>query len=195
MNPHEKLGLRLVTDLASIECNRSEDLRRILRDVVHDLTTLQDNAAPISFGNAALVNERDEWRRKCAELKGERLSLESENQELRAELKAIREAGGAQLRFDDGPPLAEAVGRMTQRLISRDIDNKHQNERIAELTQKLEALTPEPWRTVAEEAPPVGVQLMVISQNGWSHCALLSTGECLDWVRHWRRIPRKLLES
>jgi hypothetical protein len=161
MNPNEKLGLRIATGLASVECNRAEELRRLLRDVVHDLMVTQDSAAPISFASAALVIERDEWRRKYNELKGERLLLEGTNQELRDELKAIREAA---------------------------------DKRIAELTQKLEALTPEPWQTVKDMTPPVGVQIMVISQVGWSHWAQLHVGDCLDWIRHWRCIPSKLYE-
>ena len=65
---------------------------------------------------------------------------------------------------------------------------------VTALRAKIAALTPGPWRTVAEEAPPIGEWIGVVSSNGdYTHASWLSDKQPIDWLRCWRRLPAGLL--
>lgn len=198
MNPNQKLGLRIATDLASVECNRAEELRRLLRDVIYDLTTLQANPEQTPEDVQylkGLIAEHDAYKADYDKVAGERYALAAENQMLRDELKAIREAAGAKLLGGGDMTLAESVGWLVQRFDTMCVDVEIKDERIIELTQKLDALTPQPWvRYTAspedQKAFPLGKYVLFIEwQQRYVRFGMFADVPYGDAVTYYRIVP------
>ena len=98
----------------------------------------------------------------------------------------------------DWPPtplgLSEALKRADE---ADELDRRHAEAlaTISGLRAEVAALTPGPWRTVAEEAPPIGEWIGAVTANGnYAHASLLSSNQPLDWMSVWRRLPAGLLD-
>ncbi len=97
----------------------------------------------------------------------------------------------------DWPPtplgLSEALKRADE---ADELDRRHAEAlaTISDLRSRIGALTPGPWRTVTEEAPPRGEWIVVVMTDGCAYTAQLSENQPIDWMRLWRRLPVGLLD-
>ena len=98
----------------------------------------------------------------------------------------------------DWPPTPLGLSEVLRRADEADeLDRRHAEAlaTISDLRARIDALTPGPWRTVAEEAPPIGEWIGAVTANGnYAHASMLSSGQPLDWMSVWRRLPAGLLD-
>jgi hypothetical protein len=128
------------------------------------------------------ADEADELDRRHAEALATISDLRSEVKRLGQTMEA-EHAEHERVKREQGRLWLEAQDSIGQ----RQRDN-------AALRAQIAALTPGPWRTVAEEAPPRGEWIVVVMADGCAYTAQLSENQPLDWMRCWRRLAAGLLD-
>lgn len=128
------------------------------------------------------ADEADELDRRHAEALATISGLRSEVKRLGQTMEA-EHAEHERVKREQGRLWLEAQESIGQ----RQRDNEALRARIA-------ALTPGPWRTVAEEAPPRGEWIVVVMADGCAYTVQLSENQPIDWMKLWRRLPAGLLD-
>jgi len=180
---------------------RADHLARALSEVEDLVREMRPTSEPVTIerGNTADLADAEDMRSLLMEQGQEpsaaglaefiRFARMGEDEKDEAK-KEADEARKGLLYITGGNPtatIAELVGSVGVELI----------ERLAEVTAlraQIAALTPGPWRTVAEEAPPTGEGVVVIGDGNRACSCILEPWQSLDWVKLWRRLPAGLLD-
>jgi len=204
MTDADNLRSGLETSLLRVERDRGDALARIVERCLSHLATMgsEDSASEVALiearGCLASALRRDDGR-PLAVLVTEvrdifdacRAALGMEPTEWATEIVAQIECFKAQRKKE-----ADEYWQMTQ-TVKANADQwraEHAVE-VEELRTEIAALSPGPWRTPDEEAPPRGEWILVVMADGCAYTAVLSDGQTVAWIRRWRRLPVGLLKA
>jgi len=182
-----------------------------LRNALDDVREAEDKADSLDREHAAaclrasraeverdkLATEAPTLRDEAAKWSREHWRVHGELSILAAELARIDRAIAPLWTGDPSDCIGKRVESVAKaaHVRAETVDSLY--DKLRERDAQIAALTPGPWRTVAEEAPPRGETVAIVNNGDGAAFAYVteipSTGTA-DWVKLWRRLPAGLLD-